>query len=76
MIPPTVDPAVMANIIRLLDGPQEVNPERALSMRMTVEPTVVKLIDKPRERYHLLPLYGVRVNGGDIADKEFHWRPR
>lgn len=72
----TIDPTVLNAINLFIEAPQETNQERALSMLMDVEPRIIRLIDKPREMYHLLPMYGVRVGGGDIADTEFIWRPK
>lgn len=72
----TIDPAELSAIESRLAGPQDGGPERAFSMFIRVRPTVLKVIDKWREQYHLLPLYGVRVNGGDIADRDFVWRPK
>lgn len=57
-----------------LDGPQDLNDERAVSMQF--EGPIVMRVRKPwREEHILMPMYGALVSGRDIQDKEFTWRP-
>ena len=39
-------------------------------------PKVLKVRKPWREEYELMPMNGAMVDGMDISDREFNWRPK
>lgn len=70
----TISGRHLSDILELLDAPDLVDDNRALSVQFEGV-KAIKLRTPWRESYHFLPLRGVMVDGSDIADKQFTWRP-
>lgn len=62
-------------IVGLLDGPEIEEEPRAVTFRIDTV-TYTRIRTPWREEYHLLPMEGVKVRGGDVKDKEFTWAPK
>lgn len=65
----------LRGVYEVLDGPQNPNDERAVSMAF--EGARIKRSHTPWvERHNLMPMFGALISGRDIKDAEFTWRPR